>query len=384
MALIVASAITIILIGISGITILNIFTMRRLGHAPQSNETPPLSFLIPARNEATVIGDTVSAILQQDYPNLELILLDDNSSDNTAAIAYRATADDSRFRAISGKPLPDGWVGKNWACHQLSEEASGDYLIFTDADVRWKPGSLSALVNDLTTTNADLMTIWSTQETQTWGERLCVPLMAFVILGYLPHLAVSHIPLSAFAAANGQCMAFRRRAYNAIGGHKAIRNEIVEDIGMARQIKSAGMRLRMTDGNRLVTCRMYNNWSDVRNGYAKNITAGYGDSLIGLLAGTLFHWTVFLLPWLWLVVSIATGNTTHLLWSVLLAVWGIVIRALTAAATHQRIVDALLLPISVILMSIIAAQSAYWYLRYGGPRWKDRTIIRRKRRFNHG
>jgi chlorobactene glucosyltransferase len=108
---------------------------------------------------------------------------------------------------------------------------------------------------------------------------------------------------------------------------KRFATKIVEDIGMARQIKLAGMRLRMTDGNRLVTCRMYNNWSDVRNGYAKNITAGYGDSLIGLLAGTLFHWTVFLLPWLWLVVSIATGNTTHLLWSVLLAVWGIVIRA---------------------------------------------------------
>ena len=190
--------------------------------------------------------------------------------------------------------------------------------------------------------------------------------------------------MRAFAAANGQCMAFRRRAYDEIGGHKAVRNEIVEDIRMAQQVKSAEMQLRMTDGNNLVTCQMYNNWGEVRNGYAKNITAGYGDSLLGLFAGTLFHWAVFLVPWIWFFISLGTMDNTHMLWSGTFIFWGIAIRALTAAATRQRIADALLMPISVVLMSIIAAQSAYWYLRYGGPRWKDRTIIRRKRRFNHG
>ena len=380
----IASVLTVILTGITGIMILNVFTMLRLGRAPQANEQPRFSVLIPARNEARVIGETVRALLGQSYTNFELILLDDNSTDGTADIARDAAADDERLRIVSGSPLPAGWAGKNWACHQLSQHVTGDYLVFTDADVQWGGGALSALVNELARTDADMLTIWSTQHTETWGERLCVPLMAFVILGYLPHLAVNHIQHRAFAAANGQCLTLRRSAYDVIGGHAAVRNDIVEDIRMAQIAKDKGLRLRMVDGNALVTCRMYTSWSEVRNGYAKNITAGYGDSLVGLFAGSVFHWAVFLFPSLWLLVSLFTGNTQHLMYSGPLTAIGLLIRALTAAATRQRITDALLLPVSVVLMTVIAAQSAYWYLRYGGPRWKGRTIIRRKRSLNHG
>lgn len=379
-----AAVVTGILAGISAITILNVFTMLRLGRAPHTTEQPRLSVLIPARNEAHVIGETVRALLRQSYPHLELILLDDNSTDGTADVARAAADGDPRLQIVDGKPLPAGWAGKNWACHQLSEHATGAYLVFTDADVVWGEGALAALVAELAHTRADMLTIWSTQRTETWGERLCVPLMAFVILGYLPHLAVNHIRHRAFAAANGQCLTLRREAYMVVGGHAAVRDEIVEDIRMAQRAKDAGLRLRMVDGNGLVTCRMYTSWPEVRNGYAKNITAGYGDSLWGLLAGSLFHWVVFLFPPLGLVVSLFTGNPQHLLTTGLLTAIGVLIRALTAAATRQRAWDALLLPVSVVLMTVIAAQSAYWYLRYGGPRWKGRTIVRRKRSFTHG
>ncbi len=385
MALTLLTAVlTVILTGIAAITILNVFTMLRLGRASRTNEQPRLSVLIPARNETRVIGDTVRALLGQSYPNVELILLDDNSTDGTAEIARAAAGSDDRLQIVSGKPLPAEWAGKNWACHQLSQHATGEYLIFTDADVQWGEGALFALVDELAHTNADMLTIWSTQHTKTWGERLCVPLMAFVILGYLPHLAVNHIRHRAFAAANGQCLTLRRTAYDEIGGHATVRDEIVEDIRMAQHAKDTGFRLRMVDGNGLVSCRMYTSWPEVRNGYAKNITAGYGDSLLGLLAGSIFHWTAFLFPPLWLLASLFAGNAQHMLYSGLLTALGILIRALTAAATRQRITDALLLPVSVILMTVIAAQSAYWYLRYGGPRWKGRTIVRRKRSMTHG
>jgi chlorobactene glucosyltransferase len=372
MATILALFITVPLLGISAIAVLNVLSMLRLGRAPSSPEAPLISVLIPARNEAGVIAQTVRSLLRQEYPHFEVIVLDDNSSDNTAILAQQAAAGDARLQIINGAALPNGWGGKNWACHQLSQAANGDYLLFTDADVQWQDGALRAVVNTLQHSHADLLTVWSTQITETWSERLVVPLMAFVILGYLPHLAVNHTSSTAFAAANGQCMGFRRKAYQRIGGHEAVKREIVEDIRLAQRIKRAGLQLRMADGNRLVTCRMYNGWEAVRNGYAKNIIAGYG-SLWGLTAGTLFHWALFLLPALTFVYGLIVQNTPLIQWSAAWLTLGILTRALTAAATHQRAQDALLMPVSVLLMTRIALQAVWWHW-HGGPQWKGRTL----------
>ena len=369
--------VTCILITIALITIINTRVMLRLT-LPESdiNTEPHVSILIPARDEADGISKTIKLLLQQDYSNYEIVLLDDNSTDGTADIARQVANDNPKFQVISGKPLPAGWSGKNWACHQLSETAKGDYLIFTDADVRWKPQALSAVISLAKQTQADLLTVWPTQRTDTWGERLIVPLMAFVTIGYLPHTAVNRSPSPSFAAANGQCMVFDRSSYEAIGGHKAVQNAIVEDIRLAQHIKSNRRQLRMADGNQLISCRMYSGWPEVKNGYAKNIIAGYGDSLLGLGAGTLFHWAVFLFPYFWLLYGLTTRNTISVTWAVALIGIGILIRALTAATTHQRVQDALLLPVSVVMMTIIAGQSVWWYVRYGGPRWKGRTLTR--------
>lgn len=372
--------ISTILIGITLITIINVLTMYRLSQvsASATADMGSVSVMIPARNEAAVIAETVRHLLAQDYPNYELILLDDNSTDGTSEIAQSVAQSDVRFRIIQGAPLPQGWNGKNWACHQLSQAATGEWLIFTDADVTWQPNALRAVLTQATQTRADLLTVWATQRTVTWGERLVVPLMAFVILGYLPHWAVNRLRSPAFAAANGQCMVFRAEPYHTIGGHQAVRAQIVEDITLAKRIKSGGYLLRMTDGAGLVTCRMYENWLMVRNGYAKNIIAGYGGSLWGLLAGTLFHWLVFLFPFAWLVASLQTQNTLHILWALSLISLGVLVRMLTAITTKQRPQDALLLPVSVLLMTLIAAQAVYWRFKHGGVIWKDRAIIHNK------
>lgn len=359
--------------------VLNTFLMFRLGDAPPTNSAPKLSVLIPARDEAHVIGKTVSSLLVQSYPDFEVVILDDRSSDGTSDIAYQAADGDDRLRVISGEPLPSGWVGKNWACHQLSEVAHGDWMVFTDADVQWSPDALQAVVNMMSMTQADLLTVWSTQQTDTWGERLVVPLMALVVMGYLPHIAVNRIPSPIFAAANGQCMVFQRRVYDAVGGHAAVKGAIVEDIRLAQRVKALGFKLRMADGAGIVRCRMYDSWQQVRNGYAKNIIAGYGDSVWGLLAATVFHWLVFLFPYGWLIYSVFQQNWHEALWALALIAIADLVRALTAAATRQRIQDALLMPVSVLLMTRIAAQGLWWYWRYGGPRWKDRTIVRNKK-----
>lgn len=354
---------------IMGLTaVINILTLLRLTPVQAAPSAQRVSLLIPARNEAAVIGQTIERLRQQEFPFSELLILDDNSTDETAVIIQQATQKDSRVRLLSGQPLPAGWLGKNWACHQLAQAATGNLLIFTDADVGWQPGALAALVAQLEQEKADLLSVWPTQQTETWSERLVVPLMALTILGYLPLPAVHYWPWSIFAAANGQCMAFRRRAYEAVGGHAAVRANVIEDVALAKRIKQAGLRLRLLDGAGLITCRMYQNWSEVRDGFAKNILAGHGRSVPFLLLSTLFHWLVFVLPWIMLLSPTAWQMGWFWLW--LLSVG---VRAGTAVATRQRPQDALLMPISVILMTRIAIQSIRWHYS-GGPRWKGRQL----------
>ncbi|GAB4530924.1 MAG: glycosyltransferase family 2 protein [Anaerolineae bacterium] len=363
------------LIVIALVSILNTLTFPRLRLASPAR-TPFVSILIPARDEAGVIGKTVARHLGQNYPCYEIIVLDDGSTDGTAALARAAAAGDPRLKVIPGAPLPKGWLGKNWACHQLAQEAKGEILVFTDADVRWAPGALSALVHQMEATDADTFAVWPTQQTHTWSERLVVPMMMFVIFGYLPELAVRHVPWPVFAAANGQCLAFRRAAYQRIGGHARVRSNVVEDVGLAWETKQQGMRLVMTLGDRMVATRMYQNWPQVRDGFAKNILAGHGGRPFFLALSALFHWLLFLLPWLWLALGWAVKLGPGWPWFPLTLIGlGGGVRALSAAVTQQRIGDALLLPVSTLLMTIIAARSLWWHYRCGGPQWKGRTVV---------
>lgn len=379
--------VALVLIVLACIAGLNALTFPRLSarHPPPATRHL-VSILIPARNEAAIIGDTVRALLDQTGVPFELLVLDDHSTDGTSAAARAAAGGDPRLRVIAGEPLPPGWLGKNWACHQLAQAAAGDRLLFTDADVQWRPGALAALAGMQARTEADLLTIWPTQITQTWGERLAVSLIALVVIAYLPVLAAHHLPWRVFSAANGQCLLFRRAAYERVGGHAAVRGDIVEDVALAARIKGAGLRLRMADGAGLIACRMYRDWPQVRDGFAKNILAGHGGQPAWLLLSTLFHWLVFVFPWLWAIGGWGLGIGVWELsvggWALVFAPWsfpvslvclGVGVRALTAAVTGQRVRDALLMPVSVLLMTVIAARSLYW--RYtGGPRWKGRAL----------
>lgn len=353
--------------------LLNAFFWRRLGTTAAASRQPRVSVLIPARNEAAHIGETVRALRQQTYANMELLLLDDQSDDGTATAAAAAAAGDARFQVLRGRPLPAQWLGKNWACHQLAQAADGEILIFTDADVRWEPDGVAAVVAEMVATQADLLSVWPTQQTETWGERLVVPLMALAVLAYLPLPLTHHTPWPIFAAANGQCLAFRHAAYAQIGGHEAVRGSVLEDVTLARRVKGVGGRLRLADGAGLVRCRMYAGWADARRGFGKNILAGYGNSVLLLLLATIFHWAVFLLPWVWLLLGWRMNFPGWPAWPALLVGLGLLTRALTAWLTGQRPRDALLMPLSVLLMTVVAGQ-ALWWRHQGGPRWKGRVV----------
>lgn len=366
--------------GMLGIAILNAITFPRLRVPPPkpdaplihpSAETPLVSILIPARNEANAIANTIRSLRAQTYAPFEVFLLDDQSTDGTREIAQAAAQGDPRFQFLAGQPLLEGWLGKNWACHQLSNEARGRILIFTDADVQWQPEALRALVAMMQRTQADLLTVWPTQITVTRSERLVVPLIALAIIGYLPALLVHQTSFSSLAAANGQCLVFKKSAYGSVGGHVAVRGSIIEDISFARRIKAKGLHLIMADGAGLITCRMYRNWREVREGFAKNILAGYGGRVSLLALATIFHLLIFVLPWVWLIFG---GIDGYPLMPLLLIALGISVRGLTAWVTGQRIRDALWMPLSALLMTLVAVQAVWWQWRYGGVRWKGRAL----------
>ncbi len=367
------------LLVITTVSLINFFTFPKLDHAKKDSGYPLISVLIPARNEASVISKTIAYLLAQDEENIEILVLDDHSYDGTGEVARMAANGDIRVKIIPGIPLPPGWGGKNWACHQLSTAAQGEWLLFTDADVVWQPQAIRFLAGTMQLTKADLMTVWPTQHTITWGERLVVPLMALAILGYLPVLAVHFLPWRVFSAANGQCMLFRRRVYEKIGGHEQVKSSIIEDVSLSRKIKGAGFKLRMIDGAGLISCRMYQNWQEVRDGYAKNILAGHGNKVFMLILSIIFHWLIFLVPWIWFTFgwfwpSWVVNEDYWPAWPLSLMILGVSIRALTAAFTRQRILDALFFPVSILLMTRISIQAIYWKYKYGGPRWKGRTL----------
>lgn len=370
--------ISIALAVIGSIAVVNALTLPRLGrgidgggrYSPSQGEL--ISMLIPLRNESLHASRLVQVLLMQDDLNFEVLLLDDESTDDTVEHALKATKGDPRVRVLAGKPLPDGWVGKNWACAQLAAEARGDVLVFTDADVYWAPDALHKVRRALENTDVDCYSICPTQGSFSWAERLVVPLMA-LNLAYLPISAVNHLPWPTFATASGQCMIFKRAAYEKVGGHEAVKNHVVEGGVLAKRVKHLGLKLRLVDGAGNISSRTYRGWEDVRDGFAKNILYGYGSPW-KLLILTLFHWLVFMVPWLWLFIGWIGGSTLkYPIWALALTGTGLAVRALTAKATRQRVGDAFLLPVSVFLLTLIAGRALRWHW-FGGGSWKGRAF----------
>ena len=265
-------------------------------HPRRPTDGPPVSLLVPARDEESRLPATLAGLLAQ--PATEILVLDDGSSDGTAAVVAEAAARDERVRLLTGEPCPPGWVGKNWACHQLAEASRGDLLVFVDADVTLAPGALAAIRYELEAQRADLCSVFPRQLTLTFGERVLVPLIDETLLGFLPHPLLD-VPLAASAAtANGQLLAFRRAAYDRLGGHAAVAGEIVEDIALARLTRAAGLKLGLALGGDLVQARMYDGYRSSVAGFGKSLRAAHAGSRLLLAASAGWHLAAYTLPWL--------------------------------------------------------------------------------------
>ncbi|MEJ2292564.1 MAG: glycosyltransferase family 2 protein [Deinococcales bacterium] len=317
-----------------------------------------VSLLVPARDEGANLPRTLPGLLQQGAG--EVVVLDDGSSDDTPRVLAAFARRHPELRVLSGRPLPAGWLGKSWACQQLAEAARGEVLVFTDADVSWRPGALDAVLAVLSRSGADLVTAWPRQRAVTLGERLSVPQLDTLLLGALPWPLVGASRHPALSAANGQLMAWRRAAYDAVGGHRTVRGEVLEDVALARAAKAGGLRLALRLGAPLLETRMYRSWREAVEGFGKNVLAATGGRRGALLAvvalNVLAHtlcWPLALLEPRWLAVA-GLSLTLRL---------GVELKAGRAP------VDAALQPLAPLALGWIAGRALS---QRGGVTWKAR------------
>jgi len=237
---------------------------------------PFVSIVVPARNEALDIGRCLRSLTASTYPDFEVIVVDDRSEDETAALARSAPAGHARqVEVVEGRRFPDGWLGKPWACHQGFERATGELLLFTDADTVHGPDLLRRSVEGMREDGADLLTVVGRQLAETFWERLIQPHIFFLMLLRFPDFErAARNDNWRDAIANGQYLLFTRAAYESIDGHTSVRDEVVEDLALAQRVKRARLRLRIRSAEEALATRMYRSLAELVEGWSKNIVMG--------------------------------------------------------------------------------------------------------------
>jgi len=357
------------------ISIYNYFTFAKVKRVLDTHSLLPfVSILVPARNEERCIRECIESLANQIYPNYEIIILDDDSSDDTPRILDELQSlYPQLISVIHSHELPDSWIGKSHACHVLSRYAKGDYLLFTDADTVHSPYALNSLVQGAQEKQVDLLSAIPYQTLTSIWEHLMVPFMHVLYHGYLPNSFIYTKKKSSFIAANGQIMLFHADAYDAIGGHESVKNSMVEDIDIARNIKESGAKVVLANATSLVSCSMYTGFEDVFKGFSKNFFAGFQRKYIPFVIFLIHIMNVYVFPVILLIISLITENATLLIWSIVLLMQGMLIRLLSTIQFRLPLFHIILQPFSALFAIIIGCNSLLWSMPGKSTVWKNRV-----------
>jgi chlorobactene glucosyltransferase len=359
---------------------------------PPPTNAPLISVCVPARNEERNIRACVESILAQDYPNFEVIVLDDRSTDATHTILHNLLMESDgslshlkkqapSLQIISGEDLPKGWAGKPHALFQASAAARGAWLCFVDADTFLFPTTLSSCYAKAIETNADMFTIMTFQILGSFWEKAVMPIvMTALSVGFSPRKV--NDPNSKDAIANGQFILIKRSVYDAIGGHESVKDQIVEDKAISEQVKWNGYRLIVADGHSLARTRMYTSLPEMWEGWTKNIYLGLSDrpslTLLGAFGAFLALVAALILP-LWPVLGIiwywqGGGWLALIVIAKSLLLWVIVIYARARVAIGMGISPwyALTLPLGAAVFAAMMFTSTWKVLSGKGVSWKGR------------
>ena len=262
---------------VTGIT--NFLWLKKIPTKKNIPKSKLVSILIPARNEADVIESTIKSIINQSYQNYELIILDDNSSDTTESIIQKYAKSNPKIELINGLSLPEGWLGKNWACHQLSKKAEGEYILFIDADTNLDKFILEDSVIALQKEKIDLLSLVPGRDTKLIADHAMKKIISWFIVCWLPMKLAIKLNAPFLSATFGQFMLFKKSSFNDIGGFEAIKDNPVDDFQLGRNIKKNLFKWMLYDAAFRITTRTYNTNKDLISGYSKNIFPAVGYSI---------------------------------------------------------------------------------------------------------
>ncbi|HEX8154846.1 MAG TPA: glycosyltransferase [Thermoanaerobaculia bacterium] len=361
----------VLLVWVSGLvrTIVNLLVVRRLRSGPR--EGPLVSILIPARDEERTIGRTVRAFLAQTYANLEVIVVNDRSTDTTGALL--AAIDDPRLSVVDGEESPEGWLGKPWALHQASRRARGELLLFVDADVIYEPEAVAAAVAYFRGRDVGLLALFPRFEMEGVGELSVLPMLALSAFSVLPLWLSNRTRIALLAVGGGTGNLMKRADYESAGGHEALRAAVIDDVGMARLMRRAGHRTEAVRADALVRVRMYHGLRESVDGFTKNSFAMFGNvptALFFTLAMVVLHLAPYLLA--------ATGDAIGI--ATVIAI--ILTRVVLFAALGYPLWAALLLhPVMIAIWTWILLRSTWFSGVRRRVTWRGRTYDASRTRF---
>ena len=362
---------------------LGLVNMRRYRPAPDittiAAETKPLrvAVCVPARNEQSNIEACVRSILSSRDVDVRAYVYDDESTDGTGEIVARLAKEDARISVVARRALPGGWNGKQHACfrmaeHGLDQDPEIRWFLFTDADVRFEPEAVARALGFALRSEAALVSTVPREVTGSLGEMLLVPLIHFVLMGYLPIGRMRTTLDPAASAACGQFILVSREAYIATSGHSAFRASMHDGVRFPREVRKAGLRTDIFDGTDLVSCRMYRGFIETWRGFAKNAFEGLGSVTL-LVFITVYHTLGQILPWVVVGLAVAIGPWEEGAWLALGAIaCALLLRALLAARFQQSWWNVVLHAPSIVMLSLVQWRSL-WLHRTGRRGWKGRV-----------
>jgi chlorobactene glucosyltransferase len=380
---------TLLILGLYGLTLAFYVLLKPVEKSRKDDKDLPfVSILVPARNEEDKISRCLKSLLAQDYPNFELVVIDDRSTDRTGELIAELAKSDPRIKFVKGKDAPSGWIGKCNALAYAVGHASGDWFIFTDADTYHHKNSLRDAVSHAIDNKIDLLSFVPMQELGSFSETLIMPVLLSGFLLGDPFHTVND-PEAERAYAYGQYILCRRSSYLALGGHHSVRDEIVEDHALARTFKQRGYKIEIVDGKALYSVRMYTDLESLWLGWTKNLYSFIDSKIIHLVLILTMMQAVLVMPWVYLgfVASVWLNNGfSEFLWRMgALAVVQIGVLALWYRRTSDHFDGVkwyhfFLVPFGCIAVSALYLHAAYLVHTGGQVNWKGRRYVVNNRR----
>ncbi len=342
----------------------------RLIRPPDQTYCQKISVLVPVRNEERNIKRCLDSLLDQSYPNLEIIAMDDHSEDSSWEILQGyAAASGGRVQACRSQALPDGWSGKNWVCHQLSLRASGSWLAFTDADTAHGRDSILRAFEESRVRGADMVSYLPDIRTVSLAEKIIIPVIYLAFYLFFPLGLLSRFSNGNAAVAIGTFILVRSDVYRQVGGHLALQEEIVEDMHLARLVKAEGKKVEFLDGTGLFFTRFYDSAKAIWEGFSKNTFGAFGYSVVPFLLTLAACYGIFLNPFVQLAINPALGFSNPYFNQALLI---ILLRLALALRTRHSLLSVVFHPVMVCFALAFALNSIWKIMRRIPVVWKGR------------